>query len=1143
MWNWFDRNWTHPNETYAKYLCLLGTVTSVYEDHRVITISPSNDPSNTVFPNNRIVSKKYTLWNFIPKNLFEQFRRIANFYFLVTAVVSMMIASPISPLTSILPLSFVILVTACKQGYEDYHRHKLDQRINRKFVTAIRNKCTQNVHCEEIVVGDLVKVCRDDDVPCDLLLLFSTEDSDRCYVTTSNLDGETNLKTLLVPKIVSKMGISEIASMEATVTCQHPSSDLYRFHGKLEVNRSDDEVTTTYLTIENLLLRGSRLKDTDHIIGCAVYTGQDTKLSLNSKIRSNKFSTAEKSINKHIIIFMVLLLVEIILSCIMKHVIEETANWTLYVGKDGTVTLYSLVTDFLTFTVLYNYIVPISLYVTIELQKFFSSFFFSWDIDMYDENSDQSALTNTSDLNEELGQIEYLFADKTGTLTENLMVFKRCSVNGNIYMEKDCDGCLYLLSPDGDETKAMKLTAWEQHIWHFMISISLCHSVQITPPSQRKNIIARRTEYRKSYRLRKILQLNSSLLMHPDLPEYQAASADEKALVEASARCGVVFQKSTSDKIELRINRNILTFEKLEVLEFTSERKRMSVIVKDAALDYWLYCKGADSAILPLIVSGDVNQAIAHVADFARRGLRTLIIAYKKMNQVEYENLVQNVEQARQIIGIERAAYMERAYNMMEGGLTLLGVTGVEDRLQEGVQETLECLQVAGIKIWVLTGDKAETAENIAFLCGQFKDGTEILRMLDVTENRTCIRRLTDFDRRIKLEPYRQYGMLVDGCSIAIALKNYPEQFRAVGMACNAVVCCRLTPLQKSEIVMLIKTARSKPHTAAIGDGGNDVSMIQEAHVGIGIMGKEGRQATMCSDFAIAKFRFLKKALLVHGHWYYLRISILTQYFFYKNFIFIMPQLFYGLQSGFSAQAFYDGMFLMMFNVLFTSLPILAYGLLEQDYSADKLLRFPYLYKLNRRNYLLSGTQFLIWTLLGCWHTCIIYFMSYIYTYINPIILYNNTPMDQWSYSTCVFHLVTLIANLEVLLRSSYWTFPFVTIVLLSQLSFFGLALTYSLIDVRYDGDMLRVFEMLVSSISFWLLTLIVVVACVIPDYLIRVYNCYRPTFITRRNEEQPQYIIINSNDNTESVPLETRNQGLYHFVPWKNTFVPQKVN
>ncbi|XP_018398443.1 PREDICTED: probable phospholipid-transporting ATPase IF [Cyphomyrmex costatus] len=1048
-------------------------------------------------------------------------------------IIAVSIHSSISPLTSALPLSFVILVTACKQGYEDYLRYKIDKRDNRRSVSVIRNKCRQEIYCEQIVVGDLVKVSRDEDVPCDIVLLYS-ETPGCCYVTTSNLDGETNLKTLQVPKIVSAMPLTRIVAMQVTITCQQPLPNLYSFHGKLEIN-DDDETTSGHLTIDNLMLRGSRLKDTEYVVGCAIYTGQDTKLSLNSKIVSNKFSTAEKSINKYLIVYVVILLAEVVICTILKLYVETQQVWERYLGPLPKINFFTLITDILSFLVLFNYIVPISLYVTVELQKFLGSFFFGWDLDMYDKDNDQPALTNSSDLNEELGQVEYLFTDKTGTLTENLMVFRRCSIGDKVYMEKDCDGNLYLLPPSGNEAEATKLSSWESGIWHFMISISLCHMVQIAPPSLRSEIIARRTLFRESFRLKKVTRVNSSLMMHPDLPEYQAASADEKALVEASARCGVILQTNTNEEMHIKTNESNLTFEKLEILEFNSERKRMSVIVKDTAGDIWLYCKGADSAVMPLITKGKTRKTNAHVADFSMRGLRTLVVAYKKMNQSEYENLIHNIEQARQIIGAERETRMTRAYNLMENGLTLLGVTAVEDRLQDKVQETLECLRVAGIKIWVLTGDKAETAENIAFLCGHFKKGTEVLRLMDESSGQACLLILTSFERKIKLEPYKQYGLIIDGVSVATTLRNYPELFRSVGMACEAVVCCRLTPLQKSEIVHLIKMARNCPHTAAIGDGGNDVSMIQEAHVGIGILGKEGRQASISADFAFTKFKYLRKALLVHGHWYYLRISILMQFFFYKNIVFITPQVLFGIHNGFSTQELYDGIFLMGFNLVFTSLPILMYGLLEQNYNAKKLMEHPYLYKLNRNNYLMSRHQFLIWMFLGLWHACITYFTVFAMTCINPTYLYDNTPVDHWTYSTCIFHIVTLLANLQILLRSLYWTIPFVLSVLLSELVFFVTTFGYSGLNIKYDGDMYGVFQQLLQSLSFWFLTIFIIITCLIPDYLWLTYNTYRPLKILRRNEESPQVITCNNdNDQYDSSQMKC-------VFPWRGSFSLQK--
>ncbi|XP_061935373.1 phospholipid-transporting ATPase IF-like isoform X5 [Apis cerana] len=1043
MWNY---EWTSSYSKKKSYRYFLDTPPLIV-DHRVIHINPDSKPEQTIFPDNHIVSKKYTMWNFIPKNLFEQFRQLANFYFLTMAITSVSIKSPISPITSILPLTIVIVVTACKQGFEDYNRYVNDKRENRTFVTVIRNKCVQNIYRENIVVGDLVKIYREEDIPCDLLLLYSTEDSECCYITTSNLDGETNLKTVAIPKVLSNMSMQQIISLNAIVTCQHPSSNLYSFHGKMEIKDENNEtIRSGYLMINNLLLRGSRLKDTDYIIGCAIYTGHDTKLSLNSKITSKKMSTSEKSNNKYIVCFLIILLFEVIESCTMKAVLEESwsESWSSYLNDIQSFTFSSLVTDFLSFLILYNYIVPISLYVSIELQKFFGSFFFSWDIDMYDEDTDQPALIHTLNLNEELGQIEYLFADKTGTLTENMMVFRRCSINGKMYMEKDCDGKLYLLPPSGDENQAVVLNTWEPEHWHFMISIALCHTVQISPLSQKASVILKRKEFRKSFKQKKILHVDSSLLMHPDLPEYQ-------------------------------------------------------------------------------------------------RGFRTLVIGYKKINEKKYNKFSNELEKARQIIGIERSKYVEQIYNAIERDLTLLGATAIEDRLQEGVSETLESLQVAGIKVWILTGDKAETAENIAYLCGQFKNGIEVLKLLEIREKETCLHELTDYERRLKLEPSKQFGLLIDGQSLEVAIKNYADEFRSIAMVCDAVVCCRLSPLQKSEIVKLIKKAKSRPHTAAIGDGGNDVSMIQEAHAGIGIIGKEGRQAAINSDFAIAKFKFLKKALFVHGHWYYIRTANLTQYFFYKNLILMIPQFIFSIFCGFSTQvkpkfqngylyngflflsyfiylqSFFDALYLMSYNVIFTSFPIMMYGLFEQNYSADTLLRKPYLYRLNQGNCLLSMQQLFLWIFLGSWHAIVIFFMPYTYILINPVTLYNNTPIEQWTFSILVFHLVTLIANLQILLRSSYWTIPLILVVLFSQLIFVAFAVTHSFIPIRYDGDMLRVFIILVSSITFWLLTIVVVVTCLIPDYLLLTYNNYRSTFKLRKNEESWRF-INSDNDNTQNI-------------------------
>nr|CAD7203668.1 unnamed protein product [Timema douglasi] len=909
--------------------------------------------------------------------------------------------------------------------------------------------------------------------------------------------------------------------------------------------------TSAPIGTENLLLRGARLKNTEFVFGCAVYTGQETKLALNSRLTSNKFSTVEKSINGFLLFFMGLLLVEVALCLGLKYYTELQRVFITaeYLGPVPVINFRNVLQDLLSFFILFNYIIPISLYVTIEMQKFLGTLFFEWDEGLFCQETGQAAICNTSDLNEELGQVEYLFTDKTGTLTENNMCFRRCSVSGVPYLESE--GRLFKLPSSGEDVRGTLVDTINEEMERFLLGLALCHTVQLSNASKRLTMNNNLTE-------------GDLLSMHLD---YQASSPDEKALVEAAARCGVVFVGEKGDTMFVLVKGQLQHFTRLECLEFTSggymeetssvvswsvdrlphsgtkqgssltltdytmalsyklhhsgnkqgssltltdytmalsyklhhsetkqgssltlidytmalyykllhsgtkqgssltltdytmalyhkllhsgtkqDRKRMSLVVRDGDGDIWLYCKGAESSVIPLTEKGPTEKTLAHLGEFALRGLRTMVVGYRKLSISQYSSFSRQVGQARQTMSSHRESIIAASYSKMEAGLTLLGATGVEDKLQEGVQETLESLRAAGLKVWILTGDKVETAVNISFSCGHFKPGTVQLFLTEHHKERSCVQmlqayrsqfifffiidinekhpssplslartslahckravslsfpRVTDqfpatslgtalaagisnsslrrtiarknekgrggivtSPARVEADSLEQYGLVVDGQSLKFALKNQ-EMFRKVCMACTAVICCRMSPLQKSQVVQLVKQSPNKPITAAIGDGANDVAMIQEAHVGLGIMGKEGRQAVRCSDFAFGQFRFVRRVLLVHGHWYYLRISTLVLYFFYKNIVFITPQLFFNFISAFSTQAIYDTAYLSMYNVLFTSLPILIYGLFEQNYSDVKLLECPHLYKEIANNVLMSWCSFLKWIAFG----------------------------------------------------------------------------------------------------------------------------------------------------------------------------------
>uniref|UniRef100_A0A667YWP1 Phospholipid-transporting ATPase n=1 Tax=Myripristis murdjan TaxID=586833 RepID=A0A667YWP1_9TELE len=1063
------------------------------------------------FADNRIISSKYTIWNFVPKNLFEQFRRIANFYFLIIFLVQLMIDTPTSPVTSGLPLFFVITVTAIKQGYEDWLRHKADNEVNGAPVFVVRSGSLVQTRSKNIRVGDIVRVAKDETFPADLVLLSSDRSDGTCHITTTSLDGETNLKThYSVAETSVCQSVSRLEALQAVVECQQPEADLYRFVGRITVTQHGEEIVRP-LGPENLLLRGARLKNTKEIFGVAVYTGMESKMALNYKCKSQKRSAVEKSMNTFLIIYLGILLFEAVLSTILKYAWQAEDKWDepFYNHKTeqerNSSPILKFISDFLAFLVLYNFIIPISLYVTVEMQKFLGSFFIGWDLDLYHEESDQKAQVNTSDLNEELGQVEYVFTDKTGTLTENEMQFRECSINGTKYQEingKLVPEGLTDDSPDGSTphlvthihicthkyTDTMHTQTGEELL--FLKAVSLCHTVQI------------------SYDQPDCLAGGGDPFSHAngfstnDM-EYYASSPDEKALVEATKRMGVAFTSSNGATMEIKTFGKSEKYKLLHVLEFDANRRRMSVILQTPSGTV-LFTKGAESAILPFTTSGEIEKTRLHVDEFALKGLRTLVVACRHFSPEEYIDVDRCLNAARTALQ-QREERLQEAFSYIERDLQLLGATGVEDKLQDKVQETIEALRLAGIKVWVLTGDKHETAVSVSLSCGHFHRTMNILELLQQRSDNECAEQLRRLARRIKEDHVIQHGLVVDGASLSLALREHEKLFMEVCKNCSAVLCCRMAPLQKAKVVRLLKTSPEKPITLAIGDGANDVSMIQEAHVGIGIMGKEGRQAVRNSDYAIARFKFLAKLLLVHGHFYYIRIATLVQYFFYKNVCFITPQFLYQFFCLFSQQTLYDSVYLTLYNICFTSLPILVYSLFEQLVHPHVLQNKPVLYRDISRNSLLSFRTFLYWTLLGFCHAFVFFFGSYVLMGEDTTLMGNGQMFGNWTFGTLVFTVMVITVTLKLALETHFWTWMnhFVT---------WGSIAFYFIFSLFYGGiiwpflhtqDMYFVFVQLLSSGSAWFAIIIIVVTCLFPDVVKKVFYRHLQPTSTQKSQAQ----------------------------------------
>uniref|UniRef100_A0A8C7ULD7 Phospholipid-transporting ATPase n=1 Tax=Oncorhynchus mykiss TaxID=8022 RepID=A0A8C7ULD7_ONCMY len=1021
------------------------------------------------YPDNRIVSSKYTLWNFIPKNLFEQFRRIANFYFLLIFLVQLIIDTPTSPVTSGLPLFFVITVTAIKQGYEDWLRHKADCSINECPVDMVQQGTVVRTQSSKLRVGDVVMVREDETFPCDLILLSSSRGDGTCYVTTTSLDGESSHKTYYaVPDTMAFKTEQEVDSLHATIECEQPQPDLYKFVGRINIYKEREDPIARPLGAENLLLRGATLKNTGHIYAVAIYTGMDTKMALNYQSKSQKRSAVEKSMNAFLIVYLCILISKAVINTVLKYAWQWSAdrdepwyNHRTEIDRERHVVIRAF-TDFLAFMVLFNYIIPVSMYVTVEMQKFLGSYFIAWDKDMYDEELGVGAQVNTSDLNEELGQVEYVFTDKTGTLTENNMEFIECCVDGHVYIPHAiCNGQILSAASSIDMIDSSPGGYRREHEDLFFRALCLCHTVQ-----------AKEEETVDS--------IKRGIHLGKPTSFYISSSPDEVALVEGMKRLGY-------------------TYLRLKDSNTHSYKQHLIHIIMDR------------NSEIQMVVSGKVEQVRARVEQNAVEGLRTLCVAYRSLSPAEYEEACHQLSDAKLALK-DREQRLAQAYDLIERDFTLLGATAVEDRLQEKAADTIESLQKAGMKVWVLTGDKMETAAATCYASKLFRRSTQILELTKKrTEEQSLHDVLFDLSRTVLRQrslsglsvECQDYGLIIDGATLSAVLKpspessgsgNYREIFLEICRNCSAVLCCRMAPLQKAQIVKLIKASKEHPITLAIGDGANDVSMILEAHVGIGIMGKEGRQAARNSDYAIPKFKHLKKMLLVHGHFYYIRIAELVQYFFYKNVCFIFPQFLYQFFCGFSQQPLYDTAYLTLYNISFTSLPILLYSLIEKHISIEMLKRDPTLFEpiilfLDvAKNALLRWPVFLYWTCLGLFNACIFFFGAY-FLFDNTTFTSNGQMFGNWTFGTLVFTVLVFTVTLKLALDTHHWTW-------INHFVIWGSLLFYVIFSLLWGGiiwpflnyqRMYYVFMQMLSSGPAWLGIILLIAISLLPDVVKKV--------------------------------------------------------
>lgn len=1172
------------------------------QTHKAYVDERSGEP----YVSNTITSSKYNIYTFLPKQLRAQFSKLANCYFMVVAIMQMIPSwSTTGQFTTIIPLMIFMSISIAREGFDDWKRHTHDKEENSKVAHVIRQDAdlasfdAQSINTiltetipvfpdeptngssssfsepnnvfsnpvtmtryslrlektawKDIKVGDVLQINENDWIPADVVLLAVDSDETEAFVETMALDGETNFKSKFAHPELLKLTHkpSDLKNARCLVTTEDPNPDLYNFEGHFSSNGYNYA-----LGIDNIVYRGSILRNTRSVLGLVVFTGEESKIRMNNlKNPRTKAPKLQRNIN-FIVLFMIF--VVIMLSAF------STMAQRLYLERDLHKAWYLFDQDvgvaatLMGFIIMYNTLIPLSLYVTMEITKVMQLLFLQYDIDMYDPKSNTPAEAKTATILEELGQVSYVFSDKTGTLTDNEMLLRKFSVCGanwihdtdHLDQEKEDPEFGYLhmaqvdairplqqqksafpgrnsttslvrqsmemssihssttwrstAQPEKEQELASSLyllkyiqthpeTIFSRKATFFLLSIALCHTCQPRKSKSANNsstyTLAGSNEEEQVNDLEEDASIN-----------YQAASPDELALADAARDLGFVIADKQNGVITVKTYPHGFDapsrsdrYEILDVVEFNSVRKRMSVVVRFPDGRVGVICKGADNVILELLKNAElakkkardiflsssdrktqeaeivlqhrasaelenrrslssltsandvarrmgsidnvvtrqesdisqiaakarqslhmqqnkrysldenndadrtqnphsfiprdkllvndefvIEKTLEHIEDFSSEGLRTLLYSFRWLSPSEYDSWSHEYREAKIAI-TDRAKKVEEVGAKIENNFDLLGATAIEDKLQDGVSEAIDKLRRAGIKMWMLTGDKRETAINIGYSCRLIKDYSTVVVLSSDEGTEKLTQRISTASLEIKAGRIAHSVVVVDGGTLG-EIESDSTLFSVFIELCiqtDSAICCRASPSQKASMINSVRKLRKRDVTLAIGDGANDIAMIQSADIGVGITGKEGLQAARSADYSIAQFRFLLKLLLVNGRYNYVRTAKFVLTTFYKELLFYLTQCIYQRNTMFTGTSMYENWSLSMFNTLFTSLPVLCVGMFDKDLKPATLLAVPELYALGREYRAFNLKVFIYWMVLAATQSVGASFIAY----------------------------------------------------------------------------------------------------------------------------------------------------------------------
>ena len=998
-------------------------------DIYTVFLGTNKDLNSHLYETNKISTAKYNWFNVFPKILMEQFSRICNVYILIIAMLQTIKSISYSNGNPLILLSFtsILLLNGFKDYMEDQKRVKSDKDEN-NTETLIYDKISKTFikdKWENIKLGDIILVKNNEQFPCDLIFLESSPESNgQCKVETKNINGETNLQ---IKKINNNNKNRRLDKFNYFCLTKKPNEFIYEFEAvlyniddNLNINKSD----ILYYNYDNFILRGSGLRQTEFIIGAAVYIGHSTKSMRNNPLAKQKLSKLEILMNYQILFIFIFQICLSILASLIHLILFYSKNdfidKFINIEENNDNFFVRFIKLIGTWTLLLTNFVPIPLLTSLEFIKFFQGMFMSLDVDMINKYELKKVKVQSSTLNDELGHVNYIFTDKTGTLTKNNMTFRAFTLGEKSFGNLD-------VAINDNTNKEYEIRDRYGKITNVgFIDINKQLSNELINKDKNGNYLLE--HFFLNIILNNSILVDNKKITEKNEVEYLTSSSDEKCLINFARFCGYIFLNRGIDNtiaIE-KINENRfvrVNYKICNILEFTSERQRMSVIIKSKDSqgnnNYLLYIKGSDYIINRKVKNKNTNiyKHISNkIKEYSERGLRILLFGYKNISEEEYNDFEQRYKEILYDINHSQKE-LHNLYDELENNIELIGATAIEDQLQYDVENTIYKFINIGIKVCMLTGDKLETAKSIASSCKLTSPDMKFIYLINPLDS------ISQFENNL-LEIYNEYKnnintkycLIITGETFSKILDNQNtiNLFTQLFNLSNTIICCRVSPKQKAEIVHIIKSMNPKKTTLAIGDGANDVGMITEADVGIGIQGIEGTEASRASDYSISQFSFLQKLLLFHGREAYRRNSYYIIYEFYKNIVFTAPFIYFGFKTFFSGLAFYDALLIQFFDMLFSVLPMFYFAIMDKEYDTEIYLERPELYKAGLESKYFNNKIF--------WKNLLVGFIEGLMITLNCCYFYgvdNNGYIDDdiISLGVIAFSGVVICVNVKVLLR------------------------------------------------------------------------------------------------------------------------------